>query len=629
MKKNKVSIFLLGCRAAGKTSFISGLSLLSRPGHGSPFQIVTNDGPTTKIITDLRSMAERQEWPAPTSSLVPLDLELTYQSQTFKLSILDYPGEDLLEAMETLSFEDRELILEHILAADCLLIVADPTQDLETKLNTDPVGGRRRQDALAQAVGQLLKHRYEKEGDNPLIALAISKYDLLSSNDIVIENIIRDNEVLIRKLGKYARRSTRPECFGISVCGTGSNDEDVEAGAYPQNPQPQGYEPLFSWILNQYAIRKHKNRIILFFSITSLLVITSVSWFVYRGTVNSAMAEQIKLSPISEISAIVNQHDTLPDEPLRALDVRFQSEIERIEGELEGASSAQDLQRLRNHLDMLLDVRHVSHSKELSTLLDQVETSQENALINEIKLRIQSGEKGKALALCADYRSNFPNGIRKAEVEDFELKLEDRRRQELRSSVRGIRIGNRDSLARKAAEIQRYLDAFPDDPDAQSMNAAIRLSGQLAATDSVRLHFSSCGFSSSKGKRKHSVRWLLDGRVLPTPSFKSESKLTMSTFKETLDLDFQKWNSLEIELWDLKFRNEKIAGGNFKVLQDLHQWNGSRRIPLSRETKRWIGSSAWIKIEIQLPSSEEGGWSAVDESTLEAYGSFISPGRHW
>ena len=178
MTTNTINIFLLGCRAAGKTSFISGLSILSRVGYGGSFRLTPNDKRTTNMISDLRKIADRREWPPATSNLVPLDFDLEYSERPFRVSILDYPGEDLRDAMETMDLESKELIFDRINRADCLLIMMDPYQDLRTTLNSNLLVAGRRQDALATAVSYLVKYRTDKRRILPLVAFVISKAEI-------------------------------------------------------------------------------------------------------------------------------------------------------------------------------------------------------------------------------------------------------------------------------------------------------------------------------------------------------------------------------------------------------------------------------------------------------------------
>jgi GTPase SAR1 family protein len=247
MTTEKIEIILLGCRGSGKTSFLTGLSLLARANKDSDFQIITSDSETARRFRDLRELADSGKWPGPTSTMNFLEFELVYKKNIFNVLFLDYPGEDLLEAMETLDYTTREAIQEHAFNSDYVIVIADPTQDLLTSLNnTSETITRRRQDALAQAIGQLTKEKFESEKPLPNVALVISKKDLFDSlENETIKDIEKNNDGFFKQLKNYSRQNNKLKKFKISACGS---LDDSAPESFPLDPQPTGYNELFDWM---------------------------------------------------------------------------------------------------------------------------------------------------------------------------------------------------------------------------------------------------------------------------------------------------------------------------------------------------------------------------------------------
>lgn len=631
-----ISIFILGCRGAGKTSFLSGLSILSRPGYDSPFHLVSADSSTATTFADLRAMAERHEWPAPTSSLTPLDFELTYHEQRYKMSLLDYPGEDLLAAMETLSFDAKELILDHILQADCLLILTDPSQDLICQLNTNPpADSRRRQDALAQAAGYLLTHRHDSGKPYPLVAIGVSKSDIIESSDIDFESIVQQNEVLLRKLSKYARSGTTPECFAVTACGVLQDNVDKKPNSYPENPKPSGYEEIFIWVAKELFKRRNLKTFKAVALSVVVIIILACGFTVHKSRANSQLIDSITKSSLSDLPKIVNRYRSLSAEPLASLDERISSEITRIEERATTSSSSSQLLQIIADLNLLSSINLNPYQKEVSNLVSQINERHENAIFGALRSAERAGNTQMALSLAAEYESQHPSGTRITEVKEIINRIGASRERDLRSAVRGFPISNRDSLRRKSIAIKNYLDSYPNSPNATEIRDSLLLAERLASSNDVRIVFGAIRYSDTVPERIHYIRFTNKVSELPSLKYDSKSARRMSTFDNLqLDLSYTDWSDVTIHLeFEWKFfrhwSSPEVAKRTIHILRDLSYFDGRHHYYLENTgNSNYPSVGAWLTAEVQLKEAA-GQWQSVSPNTLALYAKYIYPGTWW
>lgn len=630
MRESTTYVFLLGCRASGKTSFLSGLAVLSRGGSDSPFQLVTEDGQTTRMITDLRSLAEQQQWPPPTSSMAPLTFELSYASpygeRRFQIALLDYPGEDLLEAMETLNFEERRPLEEQFERADYVLVVADPTQDLITRLTTDSVEARRRQDALFQAVGQLVKHRRQSSASRrsrPEIAIIISKRDMLEGDRAIpVETILEENKAFLKKLTRFS--SSRPRCFLVTSCGETARD----AGGHmlpPATPRPAGYEPLFDWLSQRHFWAKNRRRFGLACGVLLLLLLLATGYVFWSQHQESTLLRTIKNDAITNVVDAIQRVGPLNSAHRDALDGRVESELRRVNQELDGGPTGDRLKVLALEIKDLKRLPQTAHQRRLDDTYKRIEGAREEALVNTIRTQQRTGSSDLLLESIGEYKREFPSGNHRDEVEQVYQQTVGAKQAAARGRVRAIPITNRESLASKAKEIRKYLESYADDPQAAEMNKAASLAESVGASDALRLRVKGCGFSEAKGKRYHEVRYFVNDQIIA--QWKSESESAASTLDKEIDGSYADWSRVRVELWDLNWGDEKMAHGDLDILRDLATFDGKSHFMLTDTGGYWAGGDAYVIIEVHW--RQDQGWSPVPEDKLQAYGRYIAPGRDW
>lgn len=633
MEEPTTKVFLIGCRASGKTSFLGGLATLTRGGSDSPFQLVTRDGPTARVVTDLRSLVEQQSWPPPTSSMTPLTFELAYQSpygqRHFNIALLDYPGEDLLEAIETLNFQERRLLAEQFEAARYVLVIADPTQDLITPLTTDHAEARRRQDALVQAVGQLVRNRQGNNSNRrdirPEIAVLVSKRDLLDGDGgTPTTAIIGANRAFLKNLSRLS--SARPQCFLVSACGSTTVDANGRA-LPPSDPKPLGYEALFDWLGERHFWEKHGRVFKWSLGALAMIALLGAGYYLWQQQKQAELQSKIEKGSIQEVLDAVSTMEGLSFEAKSALDHRIDNELERINNEVGGGPTGDRLKELANEIVTLRKIPWSAHSRELNETRKRVDQAREEALFNAVKVA-RRGNAETALTLIAEYKQDFPNGSHREQIDTMYAEIAGEQKAAARGNIRAILVNNRESLASRAKGIRSYLKSYSDDPDAVDMERAAVVAENLSTSSQVRLRMKGCGFAVEKGERYHEVQWLINRQPLVNPRFKSDGKRTTSTFDQYKDVSFADWSRITIELWDLNYGDELMAQGGVDITRDLSQFDGKSHFSLPDEGPGyWVGTSAYVVFEVQWLKDQ--GWAAVPAEDLQAYGRFIQPGRDW
>jgi len=322
------SVFILGCRSSGKTSFLMGLALLSRPHHKSHFSLQVNNKGTASFVSDLKRHADSHRFPPPTPDFVLLDFDVGYKGRTFPLCLLEYPGEDLLAYMETLDEQNKEPILEHFSKADVVLLLLDPTQDLNTDLNADTGKAARRLDALAMAVGRIASTRQAAKLPEPVIGIVISKSDLLS--DAAKARVVSDNKVSLTNLAKYAQSADLPR-FHLSS--SGSISEDSQRGSipeFPRSPLPTGFDEVFDWLGSQLDSRRLGRVKKAVATVAIACAFLFGGYGLYRHLSDRDLANKVGVVDVSELRRLVNRPE-LSEYVQKALNDRANKELNILE----------------------------------------------------------------------------------------------------------------------------------------------------------------------------------------------------------------------------------------------------------------------------------------------------------
>ncbi len=631
MSRVKNSAFIIGCRASGKTSFLTGLCILSRPGKRSPFSMITNDERSARYVSDLKRIADNGDWPPPNADMVPLDFEVIFKHRSFPLSLLDYPGEDLLDAMETMNYENKEQIEQHICAAEIILVLLDPTQDMISPINTNPERTRRRQDALAMAIGKLAAIRTDAGLPLPIMGLLITKADLVENDQM--EALKADNAVLMNKLAHCAR-AQKLTCFPLSASGPISvtQNSDAKSTQYPEDPNPKGYEAVFNWLGLKLDLCRYRRLILVAGAVLLAVAIGFAGFVFFRSASERNLAELIERENVEIISELLNK-PKIPRRVATALDNRGAKEYDRLEARSEEVQYLEQIIELADESESWSKVPYLANRSQFEELSSALKTREDNVRFRAIENANRVSDDEQTLQLIAKYLARFPTGGHNTtQILEIQENVLGEAESRLRSEIRAIPITSRDSLSTKTAKISEYLSRFPSAVNHQSIRVARDLAARLASTDSIRIVLKSCGYEGFEKERKHEVRWFVRNALLPNATHASSGRLQRSTAQNhLLDIRSSDWGNIRTDfyienwIWQLT----KASEIEISLLHDIHRFNGNNRIAFNERTEKWKEVDTWMVAEVHVPASGGTGFEQIRRDQLQAYADYIYPGSRW
>ena len=622
MPQEQIKVFILGARGAGKTSFLTGLSILSQPNQKSNFLMLPKGEESTKRVEDMRSRVRLGEWAPADNRTTPLEIELTYKKTDFQLSVLDYPGEDMVKAMETMSFTDKENIHQHLIEADCILLLLDPTQDLISELNDDSESEtERRQTALATAINYSLSQRMEENPDanKPRIYPIVTKKDLFRSK-AEEKKLAKANDNLLKRLRDCARDPKKIQINPITACGDLSPDNE----GFPAKPSPDGFDSLFETISTDcHKKRTVKMRLIRnsIFILVALILVSIITTNVLSACAEAEIIEKGRVEVILEIQN--------PDGKL--IDQRLEKEIDSFNLIISNPNANLDqLQKERGELAQWQDVQNHKYNKELGELSEQFDARIGDGLLSKAQGAMDAGNVDATLEACNEYLETYPNGMHReriGKIRDDLIKVKHRRYLQ---PIRSVTASSKSKVESKVYKIEEYRQKFPNlgGRDVEAVERAIATARALTQANSAKIAFRSMYFNS--GKRDVSLRLYTNppGKKIEQGKFiyKSKDEVNRATFSKDLRIKQSEWDDFEVCLWDLEWIDEIMARSRSSLYRALPAFDGKTNIKLEK-VKGDPSANGGYKARIKLYSGKR--WEPLSSSQIQAYQDYIYPGKKW
>lgn len=623
MTKDPFSVFILGNRASGKTSFLLALGIIGDPNSDNALILRYLDSSTATVIEDLKTTAiEKGHWPAPSNTVSLIRLQLEYGFESCEINMLDFPGESLKEAVKSLPPDDS--ILQALSQADAVLVLIDPTQDIDVGLgNGEGVSGSRI-GILAQALGYLCLQRKRVKHSPLYVGLVFTKSDLMEAEGIAAEDVFSENRRNFKKLTKYAGKHGHSKVFQVSVTG-----KPPSGNGFPSDPTPKGFDRIVSWILEckkDSALTPYKKWML--FGVVGLIIILAV----VMGLKSSHLEYETQRIDTLTLQELVKEYGRKPNLPIplvESLDERIDSELSRLDKEKAKSTTTEALLSIRNDLRVLGDLKSYRNHHKIGVALERVESDLEMSHYQRIRSADRENDGALLTRLVDDYRSLFPQGKRALEIQTILDKMNLDTRNELRAQIQAIRILNRQSLLSKSRKIDEYLERFPDDSSAGIMKKASEIAKSLTRDSKVRLRFTHCKYSETRKKQKHELRLYVGNSKDPLtiPGMKSDGKGRESTLDGHYDCDPDQ-QSLRLEIWETSGRNWKMAWDDLHVFQQLHRWDGSLQ-GFQYKNKYYTDTSVSFAMRIELPTGEGNAYEEVSKEDLDAYRDYVYPGDKW
>lgn len=619
---------LLGSEAAGKTCFIGGLGLLAAPDRKSDFDVRGQNKDSQAYLNDLVDSLQRQTWPASTTQLRELRFDVRFQALMFDITLLDFQGEEFRRAFHERDRERLEVLWKHLDDVDVLLLMLDPDVDLEESPDaTHPELQRRRErlDAILQAVIDRCVERVKSGGRTAAPNLAV----LLSKCDRKPE--LRDEKSAERFLSErapqlYERLKTwAPQLRVFPVSAVGGIEQHIENGEAteqarivpPKNPQPFGYERIFTWISDCKLAPERRRRNVRLGMALLLIALPFIAWF---AQVRWRMHQLRPGLPPTEIAAI--DRDVLWPAAgyQRHLDGIVEPALAALRKRLDDAPGMNEQLEIIAAAEALAECRHSKHQEEASRLHADASRLRRQTMFNQAKEAFDHRQADFEVA-AETFLRTYPQGEDAIQVRDLQRTHAQDARAREREVVRKIPADESRFLAKKADAIATYLVRYEkEDPNAVEMRRAEKLARRLStgATYTVRLR--SCGIFATP--RDHSVKIFHKGVALREP-FDSNGDTSSSRWEgddARFQIHWEPGDELKTELWDHDLRDELAATESEKSPLSLHLLSGRRSLAFG---PGW--NSTYFRegpyVEFELEGFADDDWRVL--------GDWIYPGEKW
>jgi hypothetical protein len=236
-----IRLAVLGGRGAGKTCFLAGLVIAAEPQRATPLALDAV-GPSRQRLDEWANHLRNGSYPPATNVTTPLDLTLTLDQALLALCLHDYPGEELLTTVRTHDAEQNPELVQHLHAADGLLLLFGPDTDLR------PASAVQRDPALLQRFDSLLQEVVRSaRGRAPVVAIVVTKAD--QEPELARPSAVRAffRQHVPELDAKLRHHAARLGYFAVSAVGRAG----VGAGRPPRVLAPTGYVELLRWIVAQ------------------------------------------------------------------------------------------------------------------------------------------------------------------------------------------------------------------------------------------------------------------------------------------------------------------------------------------------------------------------------------------
>jgi hypothetical protein len=499
-KEDKLSICVLGCPGAGKTSFLAGLAYLAEDTQDSVFQIKGKSGTDSQIwLADLAKNLRERNWPTKTAETKVYSLDFLYKKRWLSLEFVDYVGESFLDGVGDLERDETKPIGEFLKRSNVIIILLDPTVDIidpifasqeEQNVSTERVNA-----LLAAVLGSALNQSLP----NMDIALVISKADTVPGHqDATAAKRLIEVSLpgFYQKLTELKWKKRLAHFFLSSV---GETETDQNGRDKPSTQiSPYGYEALFDWILSRH-LEKQFYTLVTTWSKRGLVAAGAL--FIILALV--AIYYLRLTEPINNPNELLSKRvETFLSLPFKTPQIETDMEnvvketLTRLRGEMEASSSESQLEDILEELTPLKQLLKSSYALEIKRLDTDLIDKMEKILVDKIKYYIDNNLLDDATLNIGEYKTKYTFGKLSESVSDMTTFLSLKREQSARRQVNDITLSKRATdewsafLEDKATAVESYITQNETnilDSEKQDMLKAVELARYLASHSSYTL----------------------------------------------------------------------------------------------------------------------------------------------
>ncbi len=623
-KKNTLNVCLLGSPAAGKTCFIGGLVILSEPNSSSPF-VMLSQGSCLQYLNEVAKTLKSGTWPAPTNVSQWIDAHFLFRGGDLRLTLLDYPGGVYKDQLATLDASERGELEQSYQEADVFLMLMDPESDI---LCYDGMSHQARNQIIDRQTAHLqhamdcIKSKQGGKGRKISLGLVITKsdkYPEISSPSSALGFLEQHAPHFLNKLAEILKASAGIRVFAVSAVGNSKNENKNDRP--PSSINPEGYEPLFTWLLKIQWWKKWTETVqyaAIISSVAATLLLGFLSWVGYNNfRYKAEMTSDLK-SALTRLSIAPPQFPVFVN-PGKIRQAVAEKEVERIESRIEGSISLSQVEENEDLLKKII-ASNPPRINRFEGLTEKSKKKSANLLFKMIENE-KKDTPGRCMDHCTIYLTKYPEGEDAEKVKDIKNELVIGDREKDMQAIKLITCSDVKSMLSKAGLVENYLAKY-NPKDAKKIKMAIGLARQVANANQYTL--------STKEINGLQKSYDIYAKFTVNNELSHTLKSTKAGFyfqwpDDTFVINWKVGDRIAIEVWeDGIFWDYKIADFPFsdefdsllKLMDPALVFEQTVSYPNENEIK--------VKIEITAPDGDN-----ITPERHQAFRDYIHPGKSW
>jgi hypothetical protein len=628
------NICLLGGPGSGKTCFLAGLALLSESTQKNSFQLKGKSGTESHLwLTELSRTIRAGQWPASTTATRLFELDFVTKGRVIALKMIDYAGDSLYETGGDLDQEITMEIGNFLNSCHTIILLLDPSVDViqydfahpdDLNYSTERVSS-----LLTAVLGPSLNDSLAKMD----LALVISKADTVGGkldSESAKKMIKSSLPGFYEKLSTYLDKDHLGHFF---ISAVGSTLPSLDGYDKPASePNPQGYEALFDWIIGRRDQKKSSRKRL------AWLLAFLLAAFLYLAVYNYYSSQSALIgNPTRSLSEKIETYNNLAYKTADlelAMDQLVEQNLTHFRYEMESAKTEEQLEELRSKMAALKDLKNTSFEHEIQILDHEIMAKQEEILVDKIKYYIDNNNLEEASINIGQYKDKYPLGQLAATVKEMELILTNKRTDSALRQITDLTTTRRSKsswpayLEDKAKAIEDYLN------DSQITLSSAQRSEIKRAVELARYFSTNSEFTLTiKGAT---------GLVQPYDTYLKIqiNGKAPSTF-QTLSQNSKNpsWNHPERIRWspgdevtidwyyDGYFGDDIMAQIKTETFWSIEKLYGSVSLTSQADGRKKLSSNPQIFFE--LIGSESGGSRRFEANDWTLLKNYIHPGTAW
>ena len=616
-----IRICVLGSEAAGKTCFLGGLAILSEPNRDSPIHVIgaeadtesTNGSPSQQFLNEVARTLRAGDWPPPTTLTREIELDIRFRDRLFKFDVIDYPGESFREALNQLDESRQQVLLDHMIKADFLLLMLDPDSDLPDLTNLDSEQRQHvheRQNAHVAGIRKIYDDAQITQRALPHIGLVITKADAHPGLTDPAEFIRRRGANLLSRIKSWG---VETRCFATSAVGA------VTDGRPAEKLMPEGYTQIFDWVVKttqSKGVKKITRRYLIPAAI--VLFGCALALFLQGNHAKQQTADTSK--PLDARIEAANGAIISSAGLRKSIDALAADQLGNMRERFSNLRSTEELEQLTSDFQLLKTLRRTSRSHEITEFGNVLAEGDRKLRL----LRINSMDPAdpELLALAQAFINDYPAAEEAGTVANIIDRIRNLNDATDREMVRRVTVqkGDIDSLNRKADAIMEYVLKHRSSKESELMEQAAAVARRLAATNPLKIRITGAG--TFLKARKWELRAFVDDMDRPLAELPTDGKVKRATWDRSISItNWKPGSKVRLEIEEFRLMNEMVAEIEATDMLSIRTLAQNSLIPIRDDFGSEYIEGGYFRVVTELEDFSREDWKL-----LQLY---VYPGKKW